>query len=155
AADKGLATAQFNLGSCYELGQGVVQDLTVAAQWYRRAALQGHSEAQNDLGMLYEEGRGVTQDVMEALKLYLLAAQNGNPKALINLSNVFRSGRGVQADPVQAYTWLEAAAMRGEDVGEALDAQARALTPPQVKQAQQRAAEWLAQQHFNSVPMFR
>jgi TPR repeat protein len=129
--------------------------LTVAAQYYRRAALQGHNEAQNNLGMLYEGGRGVTQDVMEALKLYLLSAQNGNPKALINLSNVFRSGRGVQADPVLAYTWLEAAAMRGEDVGEALDAQSRSLTPQQVKQAQQRAAEWIAKQHFSSVSMFR
>ncbi|HYL94483.1 MAG TPA: hypothetical protein VET69_01670, partial [Terriglobales bacterium] len=104
---------------------------------------------------LYEAGRGVAQDVMEALKLYLLAAQNGNPKSLINLSNAFRSGRGVQADPVQAYTWLDAAAMRGEDVGEALEAQAQALTPQQVREAQQRAAEWLAQQHFNVVPIFR
>jgi hypothetical protein len=92
---------------------------------------------------------------MEALKLYLLAAQNGNPKALINLSNAFQAGRGVQADPVQAYAWLHAAAMRGENVGESLDTQAQLLTPQQVRQAQQRAAEWVAQQHFNAVPIFR
>ena len=35
---------------------------TEAANWYRKAAEQGHANAQYKLGMCYENGRGVPQD---------------------------------------------------------------------------------------------
>jgi TPR repeat protein len=44
--------AQYNLGRAYEKGFGVKKDLAEAANWYQRAAEQGHSDAQNSLGLL-------------------------------------------------------------------------------------------------------
>lgn len=37
-AEEGDARAQYNLGLMYELGQGVPQDFTETARWYRLAA---------------------------------------------------------------------------------------------------------------------
>jgi hypothetical protein len=46
AAKKGNADAFANLGECYQLGNGVRQDLDKAAKWYRKAAKQGNTDAQ-------------------------------------------------------------------------------------------------------------
>ena len=40
-AQQGNATAQSFLGAMYSAGRGVLQDDTVAMQWYHRAAEQG------------------------------------------------------------------------------------------------------------------
>jgi len=47
---QGLANAQCNLGLRYDNGQGVKQDYTEAARWYRKAAEQGYALAQFNLG---------------------------------------------------------------------------------------------------------
>ena len=48
AAEQEHAQAQVNLGIMYQLGQGVSQDYTKAAEWYRKAAEQGDTKgAQN------------------------------------------------------------------------------------------------------------
>jgi TPR repeat protein len=41
-AKSGNAEAQYQLGHCYEKGNGVKQDLAEAAIWYRKAAKQGN-----------------------------------------------------------------------------------------------------------------
>src|SRR5690606_38651112 len=65
-AEAGDAEAQRNLGSIYQMGQGVPQDLEQAARWYRAAAEQGHAVAQLNLAMLYNFGMGVESDLQEA-----------------------------------------------------------------------------------------
>ena len=40
-AEQGDVDAQFNLGWCYYMGEGVPQDKAEAAKWYRKAAEQG------------------------------------------------------------------------------------------------------------------
>lgn len=42
---QGSASAFNNLGICYEDGLGVTADVALAAQFYRQAALRGHSMA--------------------------------------------------------------------------------------------------------------
>ena len=49
AAAQGFAAAQFNLGVCYENGQGVEADVNEAVKWYRKAAEQGYDKAMNKL----------------------------------------------------------------------------------------------------------
>lgn len=51
-ADQGDPRAQNNLGVLYEDGSGVASDLTVAAEWYRKAAAQGHVGARKNLADL-------------------------------------------------------------------------------------------------------
>ena len=52
AADKGNASAQAHLGSCYFYGQGVTADKNKAIYWYDKAAAQGNTTAQKNLEKL-------------------------------------------------------------------------------------------------------
>ena len=45
-AEQGSVDAQFYLGECYRCGLGVQQDDVKAAEWYKKAAEQGHEKAQ-------------------------------------------------------------------------------------------------------------
>jgi TPR repeat protein len=63
-------------------GRGVEQDDAEAANWYRKAAEQGHITAQNNLGVMYERGLGVEQDYAEAASWYRKAAEQGNTDAI-------------------------------------------------------------------------
>ena len=62
AAEQGDAEAQYNLGKCYDNGDGVKEDKKEAAKWYRKAAEQGDAEAQYNLGCCYDNGDGVKED---------------------------------------------------------------------------------------------
>lgn len=53
-AEKGSAQAQYNLGVCYENGEGVEKDTSEAMKWYRIAFEQGHKDAETALQKLQE-----------------------------------------------------------------------------------------------------
>ena len=55
-----------------------------SAEWFRRAAEQGHPQAQGHLGLRYAEGRGVARDDVQAMMWTTLAANQGNPAAIEN-----------------------------------------------------------------------
>lgn len=80
-AQNGNAEAQYYLGTRYEAGLGVPQDLGQAIIWYQQAANGGNAEAQFKLGELYEQGRGVEKDGKQAFAWFSLAASNGNAQA--------------------------------------------------------------------------
>ena len=46
STDQGNATAQYNLGLMYAIGEGVLKDEAEAVKWYRMAAEQGLAMAQ-------------------------------------------------------------------------------------------------------------
>jgi TPR repeat protein len=113
AAEQGNADAQFNLGVCFDIGQGVVKDEEEAMSWYRKAAKQGNAGAQNNLGVCFRNGQGVEKDEAEAVSWYRKAAEQGNAGAQNNLGVCFRNGRGVDKDATQAEFWFRKAAKRG------------------------------------------
>lgn len=80
AAEQGLATAQYELGSYYTLEDS--RDDGRAEHWLRLAAEQGHALAQFSLGMLYVAGRGVSADFSEAYAWLSLAADQGDVEAM-------------------------------------------------------------------------
>lgn len=82
AAEQGNAKAQYNLGVCYENGQGVLQNYTEAVKWYRKAAEQGDALAQYNLGGCYYVGQGVAQNYTEAVKWIKKAAKQGDALAI-------------------------------------------------------------------------
>ncbi len=65
---------QTYVGDIYAQGLGTDQDYAKAAEWYRKAALQGYKQAQTRLAYLYETGLGVNQDYEVAQHWYRLSA---------------------------------------------------------------------------------
>lgn len=84
-AEEGYAAALYNLGVCYENGNGVQQSYTEAVKWYSLAAEQGYAAAQYNLGVCYENGYGVKNSSAEAAKWFELAAQQGYEPAIEKL----------------------------------------------------------------------
>src|SRR5438876_5180037 len=83
-AEKGDAAAQFNLGACYDKGEGVAKEEMEAVKWYRKAADLNDAKAQHNLGVSYYNGRGVAKDSAEAYKWLLLAEAQGHEIAKKN-----------------------------------------------------------------------
>jgi uncharacterized protein len=92
-AQQGDAKAQVFVGYLYETGQGVAQDYTKAAEWYRRAAEKGNATAQLQLGNMYLYGRGVSQNFVYAYMWLNLAARQGNEQALVSRAMISKKMR--------------------------------------------------------------
>ncbi|HSR55254.1 MAG TPA: tetratricopeptide repeat protein, partial [Alphaproteobacteria bacterium] len=84
-AEGGHAVAQNNVGTMYQLGEGVQQDLIEAAKWYRKAAEQGLVYAQSNLALMYFTGEGVGRNYTLAAKWYRKAAEQGNAQDQFSL----------------------------------------------------------------------
>ena len=81
AAERGNAEAQYNLGLCYEKGDGVEENYYQAVYWYKKAAERGYIDAQFNLGVCYDYGKGVEQDYVQAAYWYKKAAEQGDAMA--------------------------------------------------------------------------
>jgi TPR repeat protein len=110
AADQNLADAQYILGSCYLLGQGVPKNYVEAVKWFRKAADQNYAWAQNDLGVRYANGQGAAKDFSKAVKWLRKAAEQNNAVAQSNLGKFYHNGQGVAKDYVEAVKWFRKAA---------------------------------------------
>jgi len=61
------AESEFNLGVCFDEGQGVAApDCPAAADWYRRAADAGVGGAAHNISTMYTVGRGWARQIMPA-----------------------------------------------------------------------------------------
>lgn len=108
-ADRGDADAQFNLGHAYRLGRGVPQNLTLAEQWYERAARSGHMEAQAMYGvMLFQNGRRT-----EAMPFIQRGAEAGDPRAQYVYGTALFNGDLAPRDWVRAYAMMSRSAAQG------------------------------------------
>ena len=149
SADQGDAQAQFNLGLMYDLGQGIPEDDAEAAAWYRKAADQGIAGAQYNLGLMYRNGDGVPRDFTQAAAWYRKAADQGHAFAQYTLGLSYAYGLGVPRDYVEAHKWHALAASRvtgdtQKDYIVLRDAMAKQITPAQLAEARERAADWQA-----------
>jgi TPR repeat protein/curved DNA-binding protein CbpA len=117
-AVQGYSSAQYNLGLMYDYAQGVAQDYTQAAYWYRKASEQGHASAQNNLGVLYENGQGIARDYTQAIYWYRKAAEQGYASAQNNLGVLYENGQGIARDYTQAIYWFRKAAEQGNELGQ-------------------------------------
>jgi len=154
AAEGGDPAAQNSLGTMYETGQGVKQDDSEAAKWYRKAldsyrksAEAGDPAAATALGNMYARGQGVTGDYGEAAGWWRKAADSGYAGAQYNLGLAYVRGRGVPEDRVQGYVWLSLAAASGagedrERRAKSRDAVAGELSGDQLTEAKRLVSEW-------------
>jgi TPR repeat protein len=102
-AENGLASAQFDLGSRYYLGEGVEASSEEAVRWYRKAAQQGHAASQYSLGECYK-----AKDDVEAVRWYRKAAQQGHAASQYSLGECYKA-----KDDVEAFKWYRKAAQQG------------------------------------------
>ena len=108
-ADKGDASAQFNLGSLYHQGQGVTQDDKQAALYFAKAAEQGHTDAMDNLGLRYAKGEGVEQDLVQAYKWFSIAGMRKNASAASNAKFALSkmTPEKIEQAQNQAKEWME------------------------------------------------
>jgi TPR repeat protein len=113
AANEGDPYAQFELGLAFDWGNGVEQDFRKAAEFYAKAAEQGHKAAEHNL---------LLQHVSAQVKLHLPGvvfaklesrAEAGDRDAQNNLGLCFQHGYGTQQDYAQAMVWFRRAADGG------------------------------------------
>jgi hypothetical protein len=84
-----------------------------AAEWFRKAADQGHAVAQFDLGSLYFDGLGLAQSDAQTLRWWRKSAEQGLVAAQMNVASLLESGRGTKSDPAEAFRWKMKAAESG------------------------------------------
>lgn len=69
------SAAQLFMGFMHATGLGVEKDLTSAAEWYGRSAMQDNMLAQIKLAFLYRRGEGTVQDLVQSYLWAALAAR--------------------------------------------------------------------------------
>ena len=108
-AEVGDTEAQYVLGSRYYTGESLQKDLSIAAEWFEKAAMQGHAKAQYNLGYMYANGEEFDQDLGMAMKWYRLAAELGLAEAQNNLALLNEQNHQLE----EAATWYRRAADQG------------------------------------------
>lgn len=104
------------LGTCYEQGNGVAQDILTACQWYEKAATESNSiTAQVELGSLM-----LTQNKIEGDKgaffWYEMAAKTGDAEALFLAAECYRNvADGGKVDAKKALSFHKRAAELYDD----------------------------------------
>ena len=80
AAEGGDVDAQYLVGEAHENGRrGFPKNREAAAEWHRKAAVQGHPASQYTLGVMHILGRGVPKDEGEAAIWCGMAAERDWP----------------------------------------------------------------------------
>ena len=115
AAERGDASAQFQLALRYDVGLGVPQDYAESVKWLRKAADQDFVKAQYNLGCMHVSGQGVSQNHAEAAKWFRKAAEHGYASAQKNLGAMYGRGQGVPQNSIEAYVWSSIAVTSGDE----------------------------------------
>jgi TPR repeat protein len=117
AAEGGDREAQRMIGRMRELGNGVPQDLTQAANWYLKAGAAGDQEAQRRLGYFYRNGTGVRRDEKESARWFRMAAEQGDAVAQVEYGKAAEDGEGIRKNEAEAAEWYRKAADAGNAAG--------------------------------------
>lgn len=98
AAELGSISALDNLGFMYDNGEGVERDEAKAAEFFKKAAMQGHVQARHNLGCY--EGRKKNHD--RAVRHFLISAKMGQKESVEGLKLMFRCGHATKAQYAEA-----------------------------------------------------
>ena len=102
AAELGSLEALFSIGNAYFNGEGVQQDMETAAEFYIKAAMQGHVEARHNLGCI--EGHKGNPD--RAVRHWLISAKMGVKDSVAAIKKLFVGGlatKGQYAEALKGY----------------------------------------------------
>ncbi|MGL1920705.1 MAG: peptidoglycan-binding protein [Hyphomicrobiales bacterium] len=158
AAGNKLAVAQFSVGMMREHGKGTSRNLSLAREYYQRAAEQGNLMSIYRLAMMNAAPQNPTTkpDFKVALRWFNMAANAGLVDAQYNLAVLYEKGHGTDVDLVETYKWYSIAAQKGD-----VQAQKRAkvikleLSASQIVKAQAAVKAWSViklPENANSAP---
>jgi TPR repeat protein len=114
AAREGYGPSFVLIGSMYERGLGVPQDIAQAIQWYARGEQADSPAAMRAMGVLYESGTGVQQDYAQARRRYEAASQRGDAEASRRFASLLERGLGGAADLARAREYYQRAVQQGD-----------------------------------------
>jgi len=77
-AQHGNITAQVELATAYEHGEGIEKSSDNAIKWYCKAALKGSTDAQRNLAWMFLNARGTEKNEALAVRWYKAAAKSGD-----------------------------------------------------------------------------
>jgi hypothetical protein len=156
--DEGVPGASARLGAMIASGLISASGYPNADNWVLDAARSGDAAALNmiqsraetgdpaamyALGAMYQTGEGVPQHTQRSVEFMARAARAGSPRAQLAMARRYGAGDGVEQDYVEAHFWSNLAASRGvEGAARERDVFARFLSPEQLAEAQNRAADW-------------
>ncbi len=113
-AHKGNPLAQYKLGTFYECGISVKNDVEEAKKWYEKASLKGHKPAANRLIYLQVEQQGYKSSLhSEWLKKIKEEASKKNIHSIIILGQLYHRGLGVKKNYTTAINLLNKAISKG------------------------------------------
>ncbi len=107
----------FQVGKCYETGDGVDKDEVEAVRWYRMAAEQGSADAMFELSKCYTFGIGVRRNRATAFKWLSKAAERGHSKAMVQLGKRCTHEYEADYNPRKAVRLFRTAAEKGDAWG--------------------------------------
>lgn len=114
AADQGYAPAESSLGTIYQQGLIVAQDVPTAITWFKKAADQGDWIAQFSLGRIYFFGGPVPSDTATARRWFEQAAADPRDSgASFYLGLLNDEGQGTPTNYPLAAKWYRQSAERG------------------------------------------
>lgn len=105
--------AQYVLGTLFEKGDKIEQNMAQALHWYEQAAAGANPFAQAALAAHLAKGEHLEQDLSRALELFLSAAQQGHPQSQYNAAVIFEQGLVGEPNLQAARQWYEEAATNG------------------------------------------
>lgn len=149
AAQAGQPGAQFYLATKYQQGKDVSKDLNKAFSLYKAAADQGLSSAQLNVGRMLADGLGTKKDEVLARQYFEKAASHGDNRASFNLAVMEEKKKNF----IGAYQWYELSTRDGMLDNKVISlsegkktALAANLTQDQIRQARDRADQWIQAQ---------
>ena len=120
SADQNCYEGLYQLGLCFEKGEGVERDSDKAKEYYRKAAesLRHWADRDNPWAQVYygewlKTGFGVEKNVPEAVKWFRRSAELNCPDAFYQLGICYENGEGVAVDLNEAEAWYRKALVAG------------------------------------------
>jgi len=107
---RGYASAQYQLGMMYRLGQGTNKDQLESIRWFTESAEQNNADAQRTLGAMYKSGQYTDQDYDTAIHWYMRAANQGDVFSQNIIGSMYQRGEVVTQNYVTAMGWYYEAA---------------------------------------------
>ena len=116
-AERGDATAMFNLGVMYQNGYGVEQSYEKAFEYYEQSIEHGDGNGLGNLGFLYHRGLGVEQSYANAVEYYKRGAHLGDVRVMSDLGWMYYNGDGIEQCYETASEYFQQAMDLGDVTG--------------------------------------